>query len=70
MDSYFYEILPSKTSLKMLEPILNHNTTTKVQNIYPLKSYKEKNKHLIMINQSIDTNIDNNITNYYHEKFK
>jgi hypothetical protein len=54
----------------MLEPISNHNTTTKVQNIYPLKSYKEKNKHLIMINQSIDTNIDNNITNYYHEKFK
>jgi len=27
----------------MLEPISNHNTTTtKVQNSYPLKSYKEK----------------------------
>jgi len=45
----------------MLEPISKHNTTAKVQNNYPLKSYKEKNKHLIMINDSIDTNIDNNI---------
>jgi hypothetical protein len=26
----------------MLEPISKHNTTAKVQNNYPLKSYKEK----------------------------
>jgi glucuronate isomerase len=54
----------------MLEPISKHNTTTKVQNNYPLKSYKEKNKHLVIINDSIDNNIDNNIINYYHEEFQ
>jgi hypothetical protein len=47
----------------MSEPISKHNTTTKVQNNDPLNSYKEKNKHLIMINE-IHTNIDNNMINY------
>jgi hypothetical protein len=54
----------------MLEPISKHNTTTKVQNNDPLKSYKEKNKHLVMINDSIDTNIDNGVIDYCHEKFQ
>jgi hypothetical protein len=33
----------------MLEPISKHNITKNIQNNNPLKSYKEKNKHLIMI---------------------
>jgi hypothetical protein len=53
----------------MLEPISKHNTT-KVQNNYPLKSYKQKTKHLVMIYDSIDTNIDNNIIDYCHEEFQ
>jgi hypothetical protein len=48
----------------MFEPIPKHNITKKIQNNYPLKSYKEKDKHLIMINDSYDDNINNNIINY------
>jgi len=54
----------------MLEPISKHNVTKNVQNNNPLKSYKEKNKHLIMIGDSNDDNIDSNIINYWHEKFQ
>ncbi len=55
-----------KGFLEILEPISKHNIAKKVQfeNNYPLKSYKEKDKHLIMINDSNDDNIDKNIINY------
>jgi len=33
----------------MLEPISKHNITKNIQNNNPLKSYKEKNKHLFLI---------------------
>jgi hypothetical protein len=56
--------------LEMLEPISKHNITKNVQNNNPLKSYKEKNKHLIMICDSNDDNIDSNIINYWHEEFQ
>jgi len=59
-----------KGSLEMLKPISKHNITKNIQNNNPLKSYKEKNKHLIMINDSDDDNIDNNIINYWHEEFQ
>jgi hypothetical protein len=48
----------------MLEPIPKHNKTKNIQNSYPLKTYKEKDKHLIMINDSNDDNIENNIIDY------
>ncbi len=51
----------------MLEPISKHNITKNVQNNNPLKSYTEK-KNLIMIGDSNDDNMDNNIINYWHEK--
>jgi hypothetical protein len=35
-----------------------------------LKSHKEKNKHLIMIGDLDDDNIDNNIINYWYEEFQ
>jgi type IV secretory pathway component VirB8 len=35
-----------------------------IQNNNPPKSYKEKNIHSIMINDSNDKNIDNNIIDY------
>jgi hypothetical protein len=56
-----------KGSLEMLEPISKHNITKNVQNNNPLKSYTEK-KNLIMIGDSNDDNMDNNIINYWHEK--
>jgi hypothetical protein len=48
----------------MLEFISKHNTTKNIQNNNPLKSYKEKNKNLIVISDLNDDNIDNNIINY------
>jgi len=54
----------------MFEPIPKHNITKNIQNNYPLKSYKEKDKHLIMINDSNDDNLDNKIINYWHEEFQ
>jgi hypothetical protein len=33
----------------MFKSIPKHNITKNIQNNYPLKSYKEKYKHLIMI---------------------
>ncbi len=53
-----------KRSLKTLESISKHNITKHIQNNNPLKSCKEKNKHLIMIGDLNDDNIDNNIVNY------
>jgi hypothetical protein len=48
----------------MLEPIPKHNITKNIQNNYPLKSYKEKkDKHLNMINDLDNDNIENNIIN-------
>jgi hypothetical protein len=47
-----------------LEPILKHNITKNIKNNYPLKSYKEKYKHLIMINDLYNEDIENNIINY------
>ncbi len=35
-----------------------------------MKSYKEKDKHLIMINDLDDENLDNNIINYWREEFQ
>jgi len=58
-----------KRLLEMLEPISKHNITKNIQNNNPLKSYKEKNKHLIMIDDLNDSNIDNNIIDYWHEEF-
>jgi hypothetical protein len=54
----------------MFKPIPKHNITKNNQNNYPLKSYKEKDKHLIMINDSDDDNFDNNIINCWHEEFQ
>jgi hypothetical protein len=53
----------------MLEPISKHNMTKNIQNNNPLKSYKEKTRHLIMIDDLNDNNIDNNIIDYWHEEF-
>jgi hypothetical protein len=38
-----------KGLVEMLEPISKHSIIKNIQNNNPLKSYKEKNKHLIMI---------------------
>ncbi len=35
-----------------------------------MKSYKEQNKHLIMIGDLNDDNINNNIINNWHEEFQ
>jgi hypothetical protein len=56
--------------LEIFEPIPKHNITKNIQNNYPLKSYKEKDKHLIMINDLNDENLDNNIINYWREEFQ
>jgi hypothetical protein len=56
--------------LEIFEPIPKHNITKNIQNNYPLKSYKEKDKHLIMINDLDDENLDNNIINYWREEFQ
>jgi hypothetical protein len=56
--------------LEMLKPISKHNITKNVQNNNPLKSYKEKNKHIVMICDSNDDNIDSNIINYWHEELQ
>jgi hypothetical protein len=52
-----------KRSLEMLEPVSKHNITKNIQNNNPLKLTKKK-KHLIMIDDLYDNNIDNNIINY------
>jgi hypothetical protein len=44
--------------------------TKNIQNNYPLKSYKEKDKHLILINDSNDDNVENNVINYWHQEFQ
>jgi hypothetical protein len=55
----------------MLEPISKHNITKNIQNNNPLTSYqKKKTKHLIMIDDLNDDNIDNNFINYWHEEFQ
>ncbi len=56
--------------MEIFEPIPKHNITKNIQNNYPLKSYKEKDKHLIMINDLDDENLDNNIINYWREEFQ
>ncbi len=56
--------------MEIFEPIPKHNITKNIQNNYPLKSYKEKDKHLIMINDLNDENLDNNIINYWREEFQ
>ncbi len=38
-----------KRLVEMLEPLSKHSITKNIQNNNPLKSYKEKNKHLIMV---------------------
>ncbi len=58
-----------KRSLEMLEPVSKHNITKNIQNNNPLKLTKKK-KHLIMIDDLYDNNIDNNIINYWHEEFQ
>jgi hypothetical protein len=63
-------MLTLKRSLEMFEPIPKNNITKNIQNNSPLKSYKEKDKHLIMINDSDDDNINSNIINYWHEEFQ
>ncbi len=72
MEYYYprYNVNFKKRSLEMFKPIPKHNITKNIQNNYPLKSYKRKDKHLIMINDSDDDNLDNNIINYWHEKFQ
>jgi hypothetical protein len=54
----------------MLEPFSKHNITKTIQDNNPLKSYKEKNKHIIMISNLDDDNVDNNVINYWHEEFQ
>jgi hypothetical protein len=54
----------------MLEPIPKHNITKNVQNNYPLKSYKEKDKHLILIDDLDDDNIDNSVIDYWYQEFQ
>jgi hypothetical protein len=48
----------------MLELISKHNINKNIKNNYLLRFYKEKDKHLIMINDLDFNNIDNNIINY------
>jgi hypothetical protein len=49
----------------MLEPISKNNITKNIQNIFPLIFYKEKDKHLSVIDDSNDYTI----INYWHEEF-
>jgi hypothetical protein len=54
----------------MLESIPKHNLTKKSKIIIYWNPIKKKDKHLILIDDSDDDNIENNIINYWHQEFQ